>query len=642
MGRFLNSLIEAGKCPLFLDYSTGSLLDLSGSGNHSVSSGNEFFKQARGKLGMMCPAGTNLYVPHHASLNLSTFTIALTVTRFGAAPASVSNPRILTKGTASIPYGLYMGTGSAAMAFIPSAGGAPTNVGVGGVYRSFGVTLVGSGIKPRMFWNESLSGETINVTIPGTNTSALNVGHYNGSATSYHFGGVIHNVVIVNEPLSDVDMVRLMRELEAGPTTVRRPNRHFSLPYPSKTPAEYAADSQFLDIKPATVAGGLQELTQALPMPFAGAYGVGRSDFAENKSIDFEGGEGATGGTPVGAPGVGATAVTVEWVGALKNNPILHRSLFGLFNVASISSAGGVGVGRIWCSMHLDGANKYVLPWNSDGLDHHHVLTWQGGGGVHHYIDGILRNTLVGPYAQLTGAWVTTYVNRGDGRSKFISGRAYTTYWDAAKVREEYLQYARKCLLDARVHSDGSCPVSLAAVGAPNEIANGWKVGGTDTWKVVEDAPTVPGTAGQRWIQRASGVGHVIYISDTSAYGSWYGKFFISSATDTVFWGFISQISTAYNVGYQIYYNGAGSELRLAEDASGIRDIISVSITGEVEFWIDRIADGTMTVWARGGGVWSDWTQVLQATDTTYTTSKFQVFNTRNPTKFAGSVHYLG
>jgi hypothetical protein len=221
----------------------------------------------------------------------------------------------------------------------------------------------------------------------------------------------------------------------------------------------------------------------------------------------------------------------------------------------------------------------------------------------------------------------------------FHSFKAYSR--DIADdAREKYLKYARKCLLDARVHSDGSCPVSLSDVTANNELANGWKVQ-SGTWRVIEDDPS-DGRPGKRWMKRVGGVCVASQASD-SAYGSWYFRFVAGSGME--FHLVSDREDETSNFGYTVDYLNTFTVFRLTRRDGAVVtviDTLSVDLFGnEYECWVTRRFDGLFQVWLKGAA-YTTWTLVLEATDTTYSESKYQIIEVSANDEYGGSVSFLG
>jgi len=433
---------------------------------------------------------------------------------------------------------------------------------------------------------------------------------------------------------------------------VRRPRNHFSIPYPAKTPAEYAAEGIILDLAPQVVNGKIPDLS-----------GNG-NDILEMDGKDVERGgpftslirnASSTGGRTVAAVAYGgATKLTVSaWmygsagVGVPLESSVNVNSQVGSWYLIPESGSFRFAVNKTTISLIASSAGSALVPKlmhvvgvfdaSASGTDRQRM-----------FIDGV-ENSATPSGTIGTGAFADFKLH------VFARNRSLLPYTgklgpvvvrtDAltpAEIRAEYLKGARKCILDARVHSDGSCPVSLAAVGAPNEIANGWKVE-SGTWKVVEDAP-VNGRAGQRWIQWVATNDTRVSIPDTSAYGSWHTKMVVNDPGDRFECVFISQTFGAPSAGsYAVTY--VGGSIWILKDggttiATGPTGLSPT--TAPIEFWIERTGTGLITVWALGGGIWSDWTQIMQGTNTVYTSNVAQTFTTRDTVKFAGSVHYLG
>jgi len=201
----------------------------------------------------------------------------------------------------------------------------------------------------------------------------------------------------------------------------------------------------------------------------------------------------------------------------------------------------------------------------------------------------------------------------------FWNFKAYSSKKTVSDVRDKYLQYARRILLDARVHNDGSCPVSLSNVTVNNELANGWKVQAGE-WKVVEDSPS-NGNPGKRWMSGIDGATRIVHRQSSSAYGSWHMSWKPDGAT-TIF-AFIS--STPDITGMNGYYlRDLGTVFRLYEINAGVPNLIATidhNLSGSTDIWVTRRIDGLFNVWLKGGGVYSSWTLVLTGTRILHTSS---------------------
>jgi hypothetical protein len=448
------------------------------------------------------------------------------------------------------------------------------------------------------------------------------------------FNGIINSVVLINELLPDADVVRLMRELERSPQVVRNPPKHFSIPYPAKTPAQYAAEGIVADFGgpvqggewPEFVSGnsaqGLQEVDTKGDGPFGKAPdGHGRAYGVTGSNISYS----------------NAQHLTVEmWVCVTDVSAA---------DIPMEGELGGVG----WWAVFMGGTNFRFITRDAAGFND--VYTSLGGikdnkwmhfAGVYDsskvgnermraYIDGIEDSASFGG-----GMGTVTFVDQklevfGRPGSNNLQGamdglRVRNIALTPAQVRAEYLKGAKKCIIDARIRDDGSCPVTLSSATVGDEIANGWKVAqGTASVRDFND---------ERSILLSFAASPYITIPSKSAYGSW---FFETEGNNPRLY-FVSSDETGSN-SYSVYKQ-SGS-LRLYRDGTTIGTYSVADISGRWRWWISRNYTGSIEVWFSRNG--SAWQQAFDVLDTTYDSSEFLVVRSPSSnTYFFGAKHYLG
>jgi hypothetical protein len=459
--------------------------------------------------------------------------------------------------------------------------------------------------------------------------------------------------VMVNVALSPAEVARLHRELTAAPGIVARARKGFSIPYPVKTPAEYAAESITFDTAlqkvgnvavanvgtSGTFQTGAQVDREATSGPFDGA--VRMSGYADFGTVQ---------GNPV--PGTGSFAYST-WV-RIDSTPtstaypvskygglplwFLSLSVARQFTWRARNALGDVTFG-VATTMPT---NTWMNVWFVLNRTTNRIIG---------YLNGV---EVLNADAALLGAGTMTNANAftigknpllGAGFGALTKGTFWNREVTLADARKEYLEGARKCLLDARIHSDGSCPVSLAAVGAGNEIANGWKVQ-SGTWKVVEDAPS-GGRAGERWL-KAQAAATVSIRCNPQAFGSWWGKIRFNGVEQE--WLFVAtnetSVSAATQNGYGIHVT-AGGALTLRERVAGA--VVAILTPGvvlvagtEYEFWPTRRVDGLFDLNIKGGA-YADWTSLGTVTDTTTTRGGYQVlYGAGANAESRGALAFLG
>lgn len=480
---------------------------------------------------------------------------------------------------------------------------------------------------------------------------------YTADPTSFVFAytnltnNVYSFILFDMDGLVDADVMRVHRELVSGPTTTHRPNRTFMLPYPSKTPSEYAAAGVLFDLRG-------EVINKTIPDLYSGAYPatvVGQADAAiggpfEGSVILRAASDYATMPAAVDANVFAGTYTAHGWivpksvaagVGALlsghaehyvgRSGAALAHSFRNTVPAQQTTTSGAV---------LLAGKQTHVA---------YTVAASPGAVTVGIFVDGVQITSQ--PYAQtLLAASTSTQINRlPAGTNSFLCAVNNLTYHknvalSPTQIRVEYIKGARKCLLDSRVHSDGSCPTTLAAIPAGGELANGWKVR-SGTWNVVDDV-TVLGARGKAWLKCATA--GVVSIENESAFGSWYTRIIPNSVeheTLLVASDYLS-VSSASQNGYGIHLT-AGRVLTFRERTAGVASALitpGVTLTAgiEYEFWVTRRYDGLFN-WYIKGGVYTTWTSLGAATDTTTTSSKYAVqYGAGANAQSGGVVQYLG
>jgi len=643
MGQFIRALHEDGRLRLYVDYRTGSYQDLSAYSHTSsfVGSGTGKWQNTRKGKGLYI-SNTGLVQTFAAALSLefpSTGLLLVCMASnlhgtpansvfFGTPPWTsfyfyVSSTSLATyNGSASClasPVTTKMYNNSSVAALLVS--GSPTRFFVDGA-------VVTNSVSNAQTWASSAQEVRINQSATRPNHASL---------------------MIDADGITDADIARLHRELVAGPSVVRRPRKGFSLPYPSKTPSEYAAEGIILDMEPVVGSGGQVPNHAGTPGTItAGAIDVSRKG-PFTTSFRFDKSGYVTGTAVCAAPTSFSCSfwVEVDSTTALSNQNLLSIGLllFRFDNALANFWSDVAGTPQSWVG--------YLLPKKPT----HVALVKVNGQNARLFIDSVEHSVSAGPAVDLAvGANPTWRIGAygGSPTTRFwgevASGKVQVAALTPAEVRAEYLRGATKCLLDARVHSDGSCPVSLAAVGAPNEIANGWQVQ-SGTHKVIEAAPA-NGRPGARSIQCVT-AGVVWTQANFAAYGAWYFKASVASL-QTTFLNFLSDRVAGSNapVGYALILGSAG-ELYLRRNVGGGHVNIFGTATGvltagvEYEFWITRRVDGQFSVWLKGG-TYADWTLVPTTsgsnpvTDTTYTQSlPYLVADLDAGSTIAAVTHYL-
>jgi hypothetical protein len=636
MGNFLKSLVESSRVPLYVDFRTGSARSLSGlaANVEPTVTNTPRFQRTEGGLGVNFRNGYLTYA-HQADQTLTQGTWVFLLDL--SAPIQAFE-RLMYKRSATTAYDFY----------IYNTGG---NLGIGYYTGATNQVSVGSpGRRTKTFiWSHANGGipayflDGVRMASPfvaasiGTGTPDIVLGNTTTGVQPLY--RPLRAAIIINEALSDADIARLHGELVEGPTVVSRPRTHFSLPYPAKTPSEYVAEGMVLDMEPVMTAG------KKVPN-HAGTAGVVMETGIDTvrggpfrSGLAFRGSGYISGIIAAASPTEATFSFWLRLTGAgtevLHAGNTLIRIGTAVNFFADLTKAArsvNISIRRKWTRIDIsvvgdssllfvDGVN---VPWNAGtsyplalGVNPTYQIGRYGGGGTRLNADVEL--------AQIRTVALTS-----------------------VEIRAEYLAGARECLLDARIHSDGSCPVNLTALGAGNEVTNGWKVR-SGTWKVVEDAP-VDGRPGKRWLDCiASGL---VYCQDHSAsFGSWLIEY---EHTGSSFINFLSDRVGATNepIGYALVATAGFLYFRRNLGSSHVNpwatssDFLTVGV--RYKFWITRRPDGTFTVWIRGG-VYTDWTLVPTASGTNpYIDANYvqplpyACFDIDLPSMVGGFQHFLG
>jgi len=636
MGEFIRSLISAGKVPFYVDFRTGSVCSLSGLAANVAPTiiNTPTFTQSFKCKAIKFTLGSLSYA-NQADQALTQGTWMF-LDRRTVLPVGY-NWLFSKRDGGGIAYDFYLQDGT--------------------ISYGNGITSSLAAPKPN---RSTLAWRHVNTTIPtafidglayvvpvaassiGTATTPIYIGRRFDAfgPTSVPEAAFI----VVNEALSDPDVARLHRELVQAPTVVSRPSRHFSIPQPERTPAEYAADVTRVDLLPMLMQNKMKDLSGS----GYDATVVGAVDVVKEGPFDTAVEMNRSHSTlPAGFAALlfQNTYTLSSWV----RPRLLDNGVHMLLATGSTPYVGRE-TDDLWHSYRNGaGVQQTDIFANALTIQKWAHVTYQLVNSppnvtLRFFVDGskvyeVTRATGFAPVA--SSAYINVFA---PGSAIFDACLASLTYRSSevseADIRAEYLKGAHKCLLDARVHADGSCPVTLTPKGAGNEIANGWKVQ-AGTWNVVEDAP-VDGRPGERWLSCQTVAGVVSQLSK-SAYGSWYVKW--KASGNNFYFGFISSTPNLTNQnGY--FIRDFGNVLRVYQVNAGVQSLfltVTASLLGVTEAWITRRYNGLMQVWVKGGGVYSDWTLVMSGTNAGITSSKYTWMQGENPQTLAdGIVSYLG
>lgn len=466
--------------------------------------------------------------------------------------------------------------------------------------------------------------------------------------TTYALKGGIRTIAKFSGVLTPTEQMRLYNELLREQPVVRRPTKHFSLPYPSKTPAEYAAEGALVDLDCSTIVG--RKVLNPASLPDVGV--VGPVDVSKEGPFD-------------GAIRCSATAYLQQ---AAMGNVEEDSGTFSFW--AARTNGGTVnGYAVQFGNALIDWQTILIRLWPSTsgalGLGTYnwtcpfgkwtYVVVSQTGTDARLYVDGVQvawsSSTISGAPSIPADTTFQAGVYSGSGSNiAFARAGFKTSIPTPAEVRAEYLEGARKCLVDATVHRDGSCPVNLAAVSVvDNQVSGEWYLGAATPYEMRDKSP-VSGAPGERYILKNTGAvqGHVYAKDANPLIGSWYfhvnispaGGFFNimlgtskASRAHATQNGYYLHIATSY---VQVYKTTAGV------DAGPYVNNTSLSITPECEVWFTRRFDGYTQLWIRSYGT-VPWLFVGSFTEATHTSMGYMsVHHSYVGSEVYGGKHFLG
>lgn len=465
--------------------------------------------------------------------------------------------------------------------------------------------------------------------------------------TSYPGGKYISLVAKFTGALTPAQMTELYEGLRSEQTARSRPFRHFSFPFPARTPAEYAAEGCILDLDCTGFVNG-KVIEHVAGKHFTSA----KSGNDVTKKGPFGGQIMSPGGTSGGLqnPNIGNAALS----GGAMSVEAWVKPMSSDVNKTVLLTGGGIQLegNTTGFSFYQDvGGLKFgrvaaTLP----SKDIHVVATMPADSTVPTlYIDGVataLTTSAAGPLvfsanaAMKAGYYSTlTAIAFAGGQTKHS---LYNRVLTGAEVRQKYLQGARTVLFDGRLPRDGSCPVTpvtLSGVGAQIP-GTPWVVSAAGgTAKLSEEAP-IAGRLGRRYVA-ITGTCAVRAQDSSPPYGSWYAQLYFGNFVNTLI--FASDPSGTNYRGYVVGVHAGQHKIQLL--TTGSSDIVAGGTAvaeNWYEYWIDRTRAGVWSLWVRGG-TYAAWTLIGSATNATYTTCKFMQYAISAAPNYLGDViHYLG
>lgn len=491
-----------------------------------------------------------------------------------------------------------------------------------------------------------------------TSGSNLDIGHQ-GSASGVTDVGLFAMFTRVLAP-SEISALFLELDREI-PGLLDAPKRKFSFPYPTLTPAQAAAQGLVLDTDFVRRSDG--KVRNLAPTAYSGTV-VGAP-------VPSQGGEGMVfnGSTDAVSMGDvtqinGARYLTYSFVIRLPSTGVVSGgTIHGKTSLATgartqtqvIGPSPGPHALQYYEISPAVGAHQRVS--NSAvlyaGMDQHVVIVRDGDGTtdsdkIKMYVDGTLvpATSYAFPFGATTDPSLAgfpldigrefTAVNPLAATVRSL--RVRSTALTAAEVRAEYLQWAKRLLLDGRLRSDGSCPVSLTnlnvrSIQVPGTIWQGVQTTPT-TLGVVEDAGT-----GERYLNMSARIG----VPQGQAFGSWAWEWQVSNlATFMPVASNPVAYATPPQNGYVIYQDGGGIQFGRSDNGvfANFANVVGAYNNRRLRFWLSRTSAGQFDLWLKDGV--NAWILLASANDLTYVTSTWMIATGTGTARLYDVLHVQG
>lgn len=638
----LKKLQDTGSLKAFWDFRTGTLRDWSGNGhNASVLGGTPTWRATSAGLGIATEKGADNVSPGNPTgLQLSSYSIfAICSTR------SRRQFKTIISKTSEFELAFNLGTltvwssGTGSVVSSPVLPKLDTPVMVG-------MTCDVSANNTALYVNGS---QVITGTFSFTpQAGSWKIGTYN---TSEWLNGSIQLIAIINGRLTSSQMSSLYQEWLNEPYALDTPHRHYSFPYKTLSPAQAANQGLVLDTDFTLCSNG--KVSNYAPTSYKGTI-VGNPVPASDSGMAFLGSS-RINFDNIAEQNNATQATIITRIIPTEDSPkyIWYRiadSTHGIYLyvpspgfltacIANGTSSFGISASRCMYS----------------GVEQEIAIVYDGTGATNTdrlkmYINGALvtlsyTNTIPATMANMAAP--SFYYGGGSGTNTFNHTskkfRCYSTALTAAQVRAEYLEGAKELLVDGRLRSDGSCPVSLTGITTLNTKVGGtiWETGpntGAYAINVVQDSEQ------NRYLSLYCN-SDMCFTPCQSAYGSWYLELMLTNAgtfkvmltasakkvyNDASQSGY--SLSAAPNILFGKYTNGTGSWQITGP---------TMTVNKKMKVWISRTASGVFSLWAcEEGGVW---TSYGSWTDTSFTDGKYVgIFGNTPDAHFYNFMHFAG
>lgn len=645
MGKLIDSLIASGEMGLYVDLRTGSYRDQTGTCTATLT-GTPAWRMTRAGRGLFyginTPAPSYISYGNPAALKLQALTI------FGAmVPMNYHIYNYMVgRGHSYDREMIYLWSDGTVRAY--SNGGWVYNSGLtvpldSPFFASWRIQFPGNN---RFCVNGAFSAEAVTLNALDVLRDWGMAGRKNtaSSAVSENTEGTVLLGGVVKRCLTDAEMDQLYREWRAEGWPGRLPRRNFSFPYPQKTPAEYTAQAIALD-SPMTRRGNV--VPDLSPSGYNGTS-VGPGD--QTREAIFEEGRRDDGASYV------------------NFGDVTQLNLATRFTFSCWVKFADVTTGQFLISKDLDaGPNIWGVYTNAGEIVWYIVV---GGVGAFGYLaSGTVR---AGEWYHMVWVFDGAGVANADRLKCYLNGAAQTLYWFATipaalpnlagapliqnarqlGVGGAFTQYCKATVEGTRIWSDAltqaevtaeylegaklpvildrgeDVPVTISGLASGPIPGSGFEIV-SGTWNVTED----PLLLDRRLSISVQGPYQVLATRSLQNTGTWYWRAQVKAGASRVVFAPISLGRgdfTAIN-GYAVQtYSGSGWALqRWTGGASTNLIAYTGTCTDGItyEHVLTRTLAGVFKLYVRGG-VYSSWTLLGTATDTTYWTGSYAQFVT--------------
>ncbi len=531
MGNFINELKASGNLKALWDFRKGSLLDISGNGNHfAINTGTMSFIKANGNLSLTGAGGLKVTTPTGLDLVTGTIFVVFKLYKSTIATANMLFMKGAGAGTLLNGYHLYLSS-------------TPTlALGDGSTFQTAGLAtqnvakLVAAPIACASFsWDGSVIKGFANgiqdflgaqTKIPSPAVSSAYIGQ--GVSPSYLADSSVLYLMASNSILTPKEHSRLYEEflLEGNSSDLARKN-FVQIPR-GLTDAEYNAKGIVLDTNFSTInIAGTRKVIDMGPNNYSGTIvGVAPAANSDGSGLIFP--TAATNAYFGDVTQLNSTsAFTIEHqisypVGNIVSNFLLMKNTDVNNNIdiepfGALATTKKAYIGICNASATYGTTNATVF---RAGCNQHYMVVYNGAGATNadksqFYVDGELyAQTYVGTLPVTTANLVTKVLYAGftGSASAIVNHHALKVYnaaLTATDVRGRYLEFAKKVLFKETFED---IPVSLAAA-TVGQMVGKWQVA-SGSWKCSED------TSGKRWLECVTAGNIILTNPDPYSFGT--------------------------------------------------------------------------------------------------------------------------